>query len=104
LHWVSARDALEADVRLYDTLFTNEVPTHVEEGGDFTDNLNPNSLKILSGCRVEPNLATARSGDNFQFMRQGFFCVDSVDSKSDALVFNRTVTLRDTWAKIQKQR
>ncbi|MGB3716613.1 MAG: glutamine--tRNA ligase/YqeY domain fusion protein [Candidatus Promineifilaceae bacterium] len=104
LHWVSARDALEAEVRLYDTLFINEEPTQVEEGGDFTDNLNPNSLQILSGSRVEPNLATARSGDNFQFMRQGYFCVDSVDSSPDNLVFNRTVTLRDSWAKIQKQR
>jgi glutaminyl-tRNA synthetase len=104
LHWVSARDALQAEVRLYDTLFACEVPTQVEEGGDFTDNLNPNSLQILSRCQVEPNIANARPGDNFQFMRQGFFCVDSVDSSPDHLVFNRTVTLRDTWAKIQKKR
>ena len=104
LHWVSARDAREAEVRLYETLFTHEDPAHVDEGGDFTDNLNPDSLEILKGCQVEPNLADARSGDTFQFMRQGFFCVDPVDSEPGALVFNRTVTLRDTWAKIQKQR
>jgi glutaminyl-tRNA synthetase len=104
LHWVSARDAREAEVRLYETLFTHEDPAHVDEGGDFTDNLNPGSLEIISGCQVEPNLADARSGDTFQFMRQGFFCVDPVDSEPGALVFNRTVTLRDTWAKIQKKR
>jgi len=104
LHWVSARDAREAEVRLYETLFTHEDPAHVDEGGDFTENLNPESLEIISGCQVEPNLVDARSGDTFQFMRQGFFCVDPVDSEPGALVFNRTVTLRDTWAKIQKKR
>jgi glutaminyl-tRNA synthetase len=104
LHWVSARDAVEAEVRLYDTLFISEKPGKVEEGGDFTDNLNPNSLRILSGCRAEPNLANVQSGDKFQFMRQGYFCVDSVDSRPGALVFNRTVTLRDSWAKVQKKR
>jgi len=103
LHWVSAGDALEAEVRLYDTLFTNADPAQVEPGGDFTDNLNTDSLEILAGCRVEPNLAAAQPGDNFQFMRQGYFCVDSLDSKPDHLVFNRTVTLRDSWAKIQKK-
>jgi len=103
LHWVSAKDALDAEVRLYDTLFTKEDPTQVDEGGDFTDNLNPNSLEILTGCKVEPNLASAKAEENFQFIRLGYFCVDLVDSKPDHLVFNRTVTLRDTWAKIQKR-
>jgi glutaminyl-tRNA synthetase len=103
LHWVSASEALEAEVRLYDTLFTKENPSQVEEGGDFTDNINSDSLEILTGCRVEPNLASAQPEDNFQFMRQGYFCVDCVDSSPDHLVFNRTVTLRDTWAKIQKK-
>jgi len=104
LHWVSAREALQAEVRLYDTLFTIENPTQIEEGGDFTDNINSDSLELLTGCRVEPNLANAKPEDNFQFMRQGYFCVDSVDSSPDHLVFNRTVTLRDTWAKIQKRK
>jgi len=104
LHWVSAREALQAEVRLYDTLFTIENPTQIEEGGDFTDNINSDSLEILTGCRVELNLANAKPEDNFQFMRQGYFCVDSIDSSPDHLVFNRTVTLRDTWAKIQKRK
>jgi glutaminyl-tRNA synthetase len=104
LHWVSARHSETAEVRQYDTLFLAEDPMKVEEGGDFTDSLNPNSLETLTGSQVEPSLADSTGGDTFQFMRQGYFCVDSVDSKPDGLVFNRTVTLRDTWAKIQKRR
>jgi glutaminyl-tRNA synthetase len=101
LHWVSASHAIDAEVRLYDHLFTTENPN---EGGDFVANLNPSSLTVLSGCKAEPSLAAAQAGDRFQFLRQGYFCVDSVDSCPDRLVFNRTVTLRDTWAKIQKSR
>jgi len=103
LHWVSAEHALDAEVRLYDHLFTKENPDNVEEGGTFTDNLNPDSVKILSCCKIEPSVAAAKAGDRFQFERQGYFCVDP-DSSEQKLVFNRTVTLRDTWAKIQKKR
>lgn len=99
LHWVSAAHAHAAEVRLYEPLFTKEDP---EEGGDFIENLNPNSLQVLAACKVEPSLAAAQPGDRFQFMRRGYFCVDRVDSTPEALVFNRTVTLRDTWAKIRK--
>ena len=101
LHWVSADHALEADVRLYDHLFTKENANDVEEGSDFTANLNPNSLEVLSSCRVEPGLADAAPGDRFQFLRLGYFCVDP-DSSEGTLVFNRTASLRDTWAKIAK--
>ncbi len=102
LHWVSARHALLAEVRLYDHLFLKEDPDNVPEGGDFTDYINPDSLQVLSDCRVEPGLAEARPGDRFQFERQGYFCVDP-DSSDGRLVFNRTVSLRDTWAKIERR-
>ena len=102
LHWVSAEHALEAEVRLYDHLFSKEDPTDVEDGADFKDYLNPDSLEILTSCRVEPGLAGARPGSRYQFERQGYFCVDP-DSSSGKLVFNRTVSLRDTWAKIEKR-
>jgi glutaminyl-tRNA synthetase len=103
LHWISANHALEAEVRLYDHLFTKPDPTEdKEEGTDFKAHLNPNSLETLRSCRVEPSLANAAPGSLFQFERQGYFCVDSEDAKPGALVFNRTVTLRDTWAKIEK--
>jgi glutaminyl-tRNA synthetase len=101
LHWVSAGDSLEADVRLYDHLFTKPDPGDSEEGQDFTSFLNPESLITLNFCRVEPSLADAAAGSRYQFERQGYFCVDP-DSKPDRLVFNRTVSLRDTWAKIEK--
>ena len=101
LHWVSAHHALEAEVRLYDHLFTKENPNEIEEGADWKDYLSPDSLKILTSCRLEPSLAEAVSGSRFQFERKGYFCVDS-DSSESKLVFNRTVTLRDTWAKILK--
>jgi glutaminyl-tRNA synthetase len=103
LHWVSAAHAQPAEVRLYDTLFTRENPSSVPEGSDFIDYLNPDSLEILSGCLVEPSLAEAAPGDRFQFVRQGYFNVDPVESEEGQLVFNRTVTLRDSWAKMQKK-
>jgi glutaminyl-tRNA synthetase len=101
LHWVSAEHSLEAEVRLYDNLFTKENPDDVAEGEDFTSNLNPNSLEILTACRIEPSLADAKPLARYQFERLGYFCVDP-DSGKDKLIFNRTVGLRDTWAKIQK--
>ena len=103
LHWVSAEHALEAEVRLYDHLFKKEDPTDVEEGTDSTDYLNPNSLEVLTSCRVEPSLADAQPGSRYQFERLGYFCVDT-DSSPEKLVFNRVVALRDAWSKIQKQR
>jgi glutaminyl-tRNA synthetase len=102
LHWVSARHALDAEVRLYEHLFSEERPEKVEEGGDFFDNLNPESLKIIT-AKVEPSLTEAEPGLRVQFERIGYFCVDAKDSKPGQLVFNRTATLRDTWAKIQKK-
>jgi len=102
IHWVSAAHAVKAEVRLYDHLFTKENPGDVPKGGHFTDNLNPNSLEVLTGALVEPSLAAAKLGDLLQFERQGYFCLDP-DSKPGRLVFNRTVTLKDTWAKIQKK-
>jgi glutaminyl-tRNA synthetase len=100
LHWVSAAHALPAEVRLYDYLFTKPDPDDYPEGQDYKANLNPESLVTLTDCRVEPSLSAAKAGDRFQFERMGYFCVDP-DSKPGALVFNRTVTLRDTWAKIE---
>jgi glutaminyl-tRNA synthetase len=102
LHWVSAAHALEAEVRQYDHLFAKADPGDDEEGVDFAASLNPQSLEILSSCRVEPSLVSAAAGSRYQFERLGYFCVDAVDSSPEALVFNRTVTLRDTWAKIEQ--
>lgn len=102
IHWVSARHAVDAEVRLYDMLFTKPNPYEVEEGGDFTDNINKHSLEVLKGCKLEPNLAFAEVGQSFQFMRNGYFCLDMVDSKPGSLVFNRTISLVDSWAKMQK--
>jgi glutaminyl-tRNA synthetase len=101
LHWVSADHSLPAEVRLYDHLFAKEEPLDVAKGEDWRSNLNPNSLEVLTDCRVEPSLAGAEPGERKQFERLGYFCVDA-DSSQDSLVFNRTVTLRDAWAKIQK--
>jgi glutaminyl-tRNA synthetase len=101
LHWVSASQAVEAEVRLYDHLFIKEDPNDIEEGRDFKFNINANSLTILKSCRVESGLADAPAGNRYQFERQGYFCVDP-DSSPGKPVFNRTVTLRDTWAKIEK--
>ncbi|RLB15353.1 MAG: glutamine--tRNA ligase [Deltaproteobacteria bacterium] len=103
LHWVSAAHALPVEVRLYDHLFLKPNPTDVEEGKTFKDYLNPESLVVLNPCYVEPSLAEAKPGDRFQFERVGYFCVDPVDSRPSAPVFNRTATLKDTWAKIQKR-
>ena len=102
LHWVSARHAVDAEVRLYDRLFTEEDPTDVSEGGTWLDNLNPDSLVVANECKLEPSLAKARSGERFQFERKGYFCVDS-DSREGQPVFNRTATLRDTWAKEKRR-
>jgi glutaminyl-tRNA synthetase len=102
LHWVSAAHALKAEVRLYDRLFVKENPMDGEDDLDFTAYLNPNSLETLIGCYVEPGLAGAAPRSRYQFERQGYFCVDSVDSSDGALVFNRTVPLRDSWARIEK--
>lgn len=102
LHWVSAAHALEAEVRLYDHLFLKANPSDVKDDDDFKNHLNPNSLETLTTCRVEPSLKCATAGNRYQFERLGYFCVDSVDSSEEKLVFNRTVTLRDQWARIQK--
>ncbi len=102
LHWVSADHALDAEVGLYDHLFTQEDPDDVPEGQDFTANLNPDSLKIVTGCKVESSLRETKPLDRYQFERIGYFCTDP-GSTPDKLIFNRTVGLRDTWAKIQEQ-
>ncbi len=100
IQWVSAKHAVDAEVRLYDMLFKVENPDEIPEGGDYKDNLNPESLTILTHSKLEPVLADAKPGDRFQFLRMGYFCVDSKESKPGALVFNKTVGLKDTWAKI----
>ncbi|MAG99767.1 glutamine--tRNA ligase/YqeY domain fusion protein [Halopseudomonas aestusnigri] len=97
IHWVPASSSIECEVRLYDRLFIAANPDKGEEGTTFLDNINPNSLQVLTGCRAEPSLAEATLDDRFQFEREGYFCVDSRDSRPDAMVFNRTVTLRDSW-------
>ena len=102
MHWVSAAHAVEAETRLYDKLFNRENPLDVEEGADYKDYLNPGSLEVLKSCRVEPSLADAQPGSLYQFERMGYFCIDP-DSSPGKLVFNRTVTLRDEWARLQKQ-
>ncbi len=101
IHWVSAQYAIEAEVRLYDNLFTKKDPYEVEEGQDFLDNLNPRSLEVLTSCKLEPALAQAVIGESYQFMRNGYFCLDSVDTREGQLVFNRTISLVDSWAKLQ---
>ena len=102
IHWVSAAHAVDAEVRLYDTLFAKEDPNEVEEGEDLIVNLNPNSLEVLTGCKVEPSLQEAATGAQYQFERMGYFCVDP-DSGNQKLVFNRTIALRDTWIKIEQR-
>jgi glutaminyl-tRNA synthetase len=102
IHWVSAHHALEAEVRLYDHLFAKEDPDDVSDGSDWMMNINPKSLERLTSVRVEPVLAHVKPGERYQFERLGYFCVDGVDSSPGHLVFNRTVTLRDTWARIEK--
>jgi len=102
IHWVSAAHAVDAEVRIYENLFTKENPGDVEEGQDFTANLNPNSLEVIQQAKLEPLLATAPVGGRYQFERLGYFCVDP-DSKPGKPVFNRTVALKDTWAKVEKK-
>jgi glutaminyl-tRNA synthetase len=102
IHWVSAAHAVDAEVRLYDTLFTAEDPNATPDGEDFTVNLNPASLEVLNGCKLEPALGNAAPMDRFQFERLGYFCTDP-DTSASLPVFNRTVALKDTWAKIEKR-
>ncbi|MCG8450227.1 MAG: glutamine--tRNA ligase/YqeY domain fusion protein [Pirellulales bacterium] len=103
IHWVSAKYAFSSEVRLYDHLFREENPNEAPEGGTFLDNLNPNSLEVVPDAKLEPSLAAAEPGSHFQFERNGYFFVDPVDSATGRPVFNRTVTLRDTWAKVKKR-
>jgi glutaminyl-tRNA synthetase len=102
IHWVSAAHAIDAEVRIYDNLFTKEDPNQVEEGQDFTANLNPQSLEVITNGKLEPGLANVAPGALYQFERLGYFCVDP-DSAPGKPVFNRTVALRDTLAKIEKR-
>jgi glutaminyl-tRNA synthetase len=102
MHWVSAAHAISAEIRLYDKLFLKPDPYDFPEGGDLFDNLNPNSLEIVSDAKLEPSLLSANPGDRFQFERVGYFCVDP-DSTSEKKIFNRTLPLKDTWAKIEKK-
>jgi glutaminyl-tRNA synthetase len=102
MHWVSAAHAVSAEIRLYDKLFTKPDPTEVAEGKDVLSNLNPKSLEIVTGAKLEPSLANAKLEDRFQFERVGYFCLDP-DSTPDNQVFNRTLPLKDTWAKIERK-
>ncbi|MGO8985400.1 MAG: glutamine--tRNA ligase/YqeY domain fusion protein [Terriglobales bacterium] len=102
IHWVSAAHAIDAEVRMYDKLFTKEDPNQVEDGQEFTANLNPNSLEVIAQAKLEPSLANAPVESRYQFERLGYFCADP-DSKPGSLVFNRTVALKDTWAKVEKK-
>jgi glutaminyl-tRNA synthetase len=102
IHWVSAAHAVDAEVRLYDKLFTKEDPNQVDEGQEFTANLNPQSLEVVTHAKVEPSLANAAAESRYQFERLGYFCVDA-DSRPGRPVFNRTAVLKDTWAKIEKR-
>jgi glutaminyl-tRNA synthetase len=103
MHWVSAERGISAEIRLYDYLLTKEDAGDVPEGMDFKSLINPNSLKVVTTARLEPGLANAKPGDKYQFERVGYFCADLVDCKKEKLVFNRTLSLRDTWAKIAKK-
>lgn len=103
IHWVSESHAVDAEVRLYDHLFKTPDPEDLPEGVDYKTNLNPDSLQILTGCKLEPSLREAEPGSRFQFERLGYFCVDCHDSSPEKPVFNRTVTLRDAWSKVEKQ-
>ncbi|HID32482.1 MAG TPA: glutamine--tRNA ligase, partial [bacterium (Candidatus Stahlbacteria)] len=102
LHWVSATHAIEAEVRLYDRLFAKPDPLDVPEGHDFTENINPNSIVVLTDCKLEPSLKESKPFDRYQFLRLGYFCCDPDTTKGHP-VFNRTITLKDTWAKIEKR-
>jgi glutaminyl-tRNA synthetase len=102
IHWVSAAHAVDAEVRVYENLFSKENPGDVPEGQDFLVNLNPNSLEVIAQAKLEPSLAQAKAGDRYQFERLGYFCADP-DTKPGKPVFNRTVALKDTWAKVEKR-
>src|SRR6185312_11403267 len=102
IHWVSAAHALDAEVRVYENLFTAEDPNKTEDGQEFTANLNPHSLEVVSQAKIEPSLQDAPVEARYQFERLGYFCVDS-DSRPGKLVLNRTVELKDTWTKIEKK-
>ena len=102
MHWVSAAHAISAEVRLYDKLFTKPDPNDYAEGGSFLDNLNPDSLEVIADAKLEPSLAQATVEERYQFERVGYFCLDP-DSTAEKLVFNRTLALKDTWAKIEKK-
>ncbi len=102
IHWVSAQHAVDTEVRIYENLFSKEDPGKVEEGKDFTSNLNPNSLEVIANAKLEPSMANAAAGTRVQFERLGYFCAD-LDSKPGKPVFNRTVALKDTWAKVEKK-
>ena len=102
IHWVSAQHAIEAEIHLYEHLFTTEKPESDEDGSEFKDHLNPNSMITLKSCKLEPSLANAKVGENYQFERQGYFCIDQTDSSNENMIFNRTVSLRDSWAKMYK--
>ncbi len=103
IHWVSAEHAITAPVRLYDHLFNKPDPDEVTAGQTYLSNLNPKSLETLNDCRLEPSLSDAKSGEHYQFERNGYFIADVIDSKPGKPVFNRTVTLKDTWAKIEQK-
>lgn len=101
LHWVSANHCIDAEVCLYDRLFTKENPDNAEQGADFKSNLNPKSVEVLTSCKLEKSLKEAKAGDKFQFLRQGYFCPDK-NSTKDKLIFNRTITIKDSWQKFEK--
>ncbi len=103
IHWVSIQHSVPVEVRLYDRLFVNRSPGSDDPGGNFLNDLNPDSIETVTSCRVEPGLLKAEPEDIYQFERVGYFCVDSKESRPEALVFNRTVTLRDTWAKLEQE-
>ena len=103
LHWVSAAHVVDAEVRLYDTLFTKRDPDDAPEGSDYRTNLNPKSLEILTDCKAEPSLLSAQPGSRYQFERLGYFYIDPAVSQGTKKVFNRIVTLKDEWAKAQKR-
>jgi glutaminyl-tRNA synthetase len=102
MHWVSAAHALDAEIRLYDKLFSKADPYDLEEGQDVLDNLNPHSLEILAGAKLEPSLGDAKVEDRYQFERVGYFCLDA-ESTGEKIIFNRTLPLKDGWAKIEKK-
>jgi len=102
IHWVSAEHAIDAEARLYDHLFKDDFPEDLPEGEVFTDHVSPDSLEVLKGIKLEPSLKEAKPGQFYQFVRNGYFTADSVDSSEEKLIFNRTISLVDTWAKLMK--